>query len=99
MAATPGGFADGTADHGAPQLPELPEPSPDPDFEVFTPPGLDDDNLVPSLSTSDTSGQPENEVSPETTMFEVTSISNAAPGLPPGLPQPSTLPVQHQQHH
>ena len=99
MAAIPGGLADGPADHGAPQLPELPEPSPDPDFEVFTPPRIEDDDLVPSLSTSDTSGQPENEVSPETTMSEVTSTSNTAPGLPPGLPQPSALPVQHQQPH
>ena len=99
MAATPGGDADGQADHGAPQLlPDLPEPVPDPDFEVLTPPGLDEDDVVPSPSLiSDLSGQLEIEVSPETTMSEETSDPQA--DLPPGLPQQPALPVQPQQRY
>ena len=71
---------------------------PDPDFEVLTPPGLDEDDVVPSPSLiSDLSGQLEIEVSPETTMSEETSDPQA--DLPPGLPQQPALPVQPQQRH
>eukprot|EP00435_Cladocopium_sp_Y103_P018811 s2728_g4.t1 len=100
VATTPVG-ADVPADQGAPLLPELPAPLPDPglEMEVHTPPGLESVVPTPSL-ISTLSSQPEREVDPETVMSEETSNppNVAVASQPASVPLPVQPPVQVQEY-
>eukprot|EP00435_Cladocopium_sp_Y103_P066563 s466_g28.t2 len=98
MAAIPDGQHGEGADQGALPSQHLQEPTDNPDFEVMTPPGLTDDDMVPSPSLISTlSGQPESEAHPETVRSEEASTPHAAVPVHSEVPQPAELPQQPVQ--